>query len=193
MRIVTTPTKLLTFEAWQRLPETRKRYEIVDGVMLLPPGPEADHQWIQQEVFVRCREFSRSTGIGVFLHAPLDVVIQRDPLRVRQPDILFLNSERTGIRGRRDLQHVAPLEVSPDVVIEFIFPVNHRCEMEARLADYRSIGMYECWIISPQAETAEIIELRGSAPRSVAVFGAEDILRSEALSGFELRLADIFD
>ena len=31
--IVTTETKLLTFEEWQKLPETKQKYEIVDGVM----------------------------------------------------------------------------------------------------------------------------------------------------------------
>ena len=190
--IVTIPTKLLTFEEWQQLPETMEKHEIVDGVMLMPPGPNPDHQWVQQEVFAHCREYSRHNTSGVFMHAPLDLVIQRNPLRVRQPDIMFLNAERTGIRGRRELQSISLLEASPDVVIEVLSPGNTRREMESRLADFQSIGVYECWLISPQAETAEIIDLRGDVPRSLVIFGVEDILRSDAIPGFELRLADIF-
>ena len=190
---MTTPaTRVLTFEEWRSLPETKQKYEIVDGVMIVPPGPDAEHQWIQQESFIRCREFARSSRLGVFLHAPLDLVIQRNPLRVRQPDIMFLNSERTGIRGRADLKGKSPLEVSPDIVIEVLSPSNTRREMEDRLADYQSISVYECWLISPEAETAEIIDLRGADPWTAAVFGSKDVLVSSLLPGFELNLAEIF-
>ena len=104
MKAMTSKAKLLTFEEWRELPETKQKCEIVDGVMCMPPSPDSDHQWVQQETFVRCHEFSRTSRLGVFLHAPLDLVIQRSPLRVRQPDIMFLNSERTGIRNRSDLE-----------------------------------------------------------------------------------------
>ena len=85
-----TKAKKLTFEEWLNLPETKERYEIVDGVMYVPPGPSVDHQWIQYEVAARLGQFVRPRGMGVVLTAPLDVMIQREPLRVRQPDILFL-------------------------------------------------------------------------------------------------------
>ncbi len=189
---MTTRVRKLTFAEWQRLPETKERYEIVDGVLYMPPSPDADHQWIQQEVFAGCRVFSRNSGLGVFLQAPLDLVIQRSPLRVRQPDIMFLNSERTGIRGRRDLQGITPLEVSPDIVVEVLSPGNTRREMEEKLQDYQRIGVYQCWLFSPQAETAEIIDLTGAEIRSVALFGIADTLRSDLLPGFELKLGEVF-
>ena len=193
MNRMTTKAKKLTFEQWLRLPETKERYEIVDGVMYMPPGPDADHQWIQQEVFSFGREFARNSGLGVFMLAPLDLVIQREPLRVRQPDVIFLNSARTGIRSRSDLRGRSPLEVSPDIVIEILSPSNTRREMESRLEDYAQIGVYQCWLFSPEAETAEIIDLTNSEPKSVAVFGVEDVLRSELLPGFELSLGEVFN
>ncbi len=191
---MTTPaTKVLTFEEWRNLPETSQKYEIVDGVIIVPLSPDAEHQWIRQESFIRCREFARSSRLGVFLHAPLDLVIQRSPLRVRQPDIMFLNSERTGIRGRADLKGRDPLEVVPDIGIEILSPSNTRRELEGRLTDYHSIGVYECWLISPEAETAEIIDLRGAEPRTSAVFGSTDTLVTSLLPGFELNLGEIFN
>ena len=190
---MTTPvTRVLTFEEWLKLPETKKRYEIVDGVMLVPPGPNVDHQWIQQEIFANCREFARSSQQGLFLHAPLDLVVQRDPLRVRQPDIMFLNSERTGIRNRSDLVGLPFIEAAPDIVVEVLPPCNTRREMEGRLSDYQQIGVYECWLISPEAETAEIIDLSQPELRSLAVFSSGEALVSSRLPGFELKLAEIF-
>ena len=190
---MTTKAEKLTFEEWLQLPETRERYEIVDGVMYMPPGPDPDHQWIQQEVYSIGREFAKRSGLGVFMLAPLDLVIQREPLRVRQPDVMFLNSARTGIRRRNDLRGRAPLEVSPDIVIEVLSPSNTRREMESRLEDYKQIGVYQCWLFSPEAETAEIIDLTGNEPRSAAVFGVGDVLRTELLPGFELSLAEVFN
>ncbi len=189
---MTTRVKKLTFAEWQNLPETKERYEIVDGVIYMPPGPDADHQWVLLEVYKTLSDFVRSRQLGVILAAPLDLVIQRSTLRVGQPDIMFLNSERTGIRGRRDLQGVTPLEVSPDIVVEVLSPGNTQQEMEEKLQDYQRIGVYQCWLFSPQAETAEIIDLTGAEIRSVALFGIADTLRSTLLPGFELKLAEVF-
>ena len=187
-----TKAKKLTFEEWLNLPETKERYEIVDGVMYMPPGPSVDHQWIQYEVAARLGQFVRPRGMGVVLTAPLDVMIQREPLRVRQPDILFLNSERTRIRSRSDIIGMPFIEASPDIVIEILSPSNTRREMEGRLRDYKQAGAYQCWVFSPQGETAEILDLTGDEPRSIAVFGVGDVLRSDLLPGFELNLAEVF-
>lgn len=193
MRAMTSKAKPLTFEEWRQLPETKQRYEIVDGVMCMPPSPDSEHQWIQQEFFSLGREYARSKGLGVFMIAPLDLVVQRSPLRVRQPDIMFLNSERTGIRNRSDLRGRSPLEASPDFVVEVLSPSNNRREMESRLADYKQVGVYQCWLVSPEAETVEVIDLTGAEPGSLAVFGVEDTLTSDLLPGFELSLREVFN
>ena len=189
---MTTKVRKLTYEEWLQLPETKQKCEVVDGVINMPPSPYPEHQWIEKDIFFRCEEFSRASRLGVFLPAPLDLVIQREPLRVRQPDIIFLNSERTGIRERRDLQGRFPLDVSPDMVMEVLSPSNTPREIESRLRDYKQAGAYQCWLFSPRAETAEIIDLTGEEPRSIAVFSKEDILTSDLLPGFELNLSEIF-
>ena len=107
---MSTQTKKLTFDAWQALPETKQRYEIVDGVMLMAPTPTVDHQWIMSEISVRLGSFVNERELGVVLPAPLDLLIQREPLCTRQPDILYLSAERTGINGRAQLRGLQFLE-----------------------------------------------------------------------------------
>ena len=189
---MSTTTRKLTFEEWQALPETRQRYEIVDGVMCMPPSPTGDHQWIAQQVFFQGRTFTRSAPHGVFMMAPFDLLIQREPLRVRQPDLMYLDSQRTGIRGIADLRGVNFLEIAPDLVVEVLSPSNTRREMDAKMGDYQRIGVCQCWVFSPEAETAEIIDLTGDAPRTAAVFGVDDTLPSDLLPGFELSLREVF-
>lgn len=190
--MISTATKILTFEEWLNLPESKQRYEIIDGVMIMPPGPTGEHQWDAQEIYVRGRNFVLERNLGVFMLAPFDLMIQRDPLRVRQPDILYLNAQRTGIRGRADLKGIAFLEVPPDLVVEVLSPSNIGRELESKLRDYRQIGVYECWLVNPQAETIEILDLTGTEPQSLAVFGVGDTLRSHRLPGFELNLREVF-
>lgn len=189
---MSTSTKKLTYEEWLGLPETKQRYEIVNGVMHMPPGPSGEHQWVAQEVFGRGQEFVRDKGIGVFMIAPFDLMIQREPLRVRQPDIMFLNKDRTGIHGIAQLRGVNFLEVPPDIVIEVLSPSNTRREMDAKLRDYQQIGVYQCWVFSPEAETAEIIDLTSNEPTTTTLHGVDETLTSDLLPGFQLRLMEVF-
>src|SRR5688500_5755161 len=119
-------THPLAYEEWRSLPETNRPYEIVDGVMRMPPAPSSDHQWTVFRFGRKLADHVEERILGVVLPAPVDVVLQRDPLRTRQPDLLFLSTERTGIRGRAELQRMPLLEVAPDLVVEVLSPGDTR-------------------------------------------------------------------
>ena len=184
--------KRLTLEAWQALPETKQRYEIVDGVMLMAPAPTADHQWVMFEISVRLRSFVNERELGVVLPAPVDLLIQREPLRTRQPDILYLSAERTGMRGRSQLRGVHFLEIPPDLVVEVLSPSSSRRDIEERLADYKGIGVLECWLVSPEAETIEVLRLSSNEAATEVIFGADGTLTSDVFSDFTLPIREIF-
>lgn len=190
---MSTRIQKLTFEAYLELPETKQRYEIVDGVLQMPPAPTPDHQWITQEIFVRIRRFVESREIGVVLMAPVDLLIQREPLRTRQPDILYLNAQRTGVKGRAELRGLQYLETPPDLVVEVLSPSNTRRDLEGKLADYRRIGVLECWLVSPEAETIEVVSLSAETNFTVGVYGIDGSLQSQIPGGgFTLQLREVF-
>ena len=189
---MSTKTEKLTFEAWLALPETKQRYEIVDGVLKMPPGPTPDHQWIMQRILLPISNFVEGTDIGVVLAAPVDLLIQRTPLRTRQPDILYLSRERTGIRGRAELRGLQFLEVPPDLVVEVLSPSNTRHDIENKLADYQRIGVKECWLVSPEAETIEVLSLSAEESRVTGIFGIDGSLQSRVLGDFSLNLKEVF-
>ena len=185
--------KRLTYEAWLALPESKQRYEIVDGMLITPPAPTPDHQWIMMELVVRLREFVNDRDLGVVLAAPVDLVIQREPLHTRQPDILYLDAERTGIRGRAELRTLQFLEIPPDLVAEVLSPSNTRSDIEAKLEDYRQIGVKECWLVSPEAETIEVLRLSAAEAATEAIFGANDTLSSEVVVDFTMNVGELFE
>ena len=183
----------LTYEAFMALPETKERCEVVDGVMLMAPAPTWYHQWIIFRLAILLEQFVTDMKLGVVLLAPADLVIRREPLRVRQPDIFFLNAERTGIGSAADLVDLNhPPEVSPDLVVEVLSPSNSRQEIQVKIEDYRSIGVLECWLVRPETQTIEIFKLSDNGITTTAMYSVDDTLHSEVLQGFQLSLADVF-
>ena len=190
--MTTTETKRLTFEEWQALPVTKRKCEVVDGVLVMPPSPFGEHPWAIGVMLDALRPFLSAHGMGIALTAPYDVLIRRDPLRVRQPDILVVNAELTGISRPADLAGLARLERPPLLVVEVLSPSNTPSDIEQRLADYRSIGVPECWLASFPRRSVEVLRLTRDAAATVATYGMGDTIRSEVLPGFELPVADIF-
>ena len=190
--MTTARTKRLTFDEWQALPETNGKCEVVDGVLVMPPSPTDEHQLLGFEIASHVSPFVRERQLGVVLLAPRDVLIQRVPLHVRQPDVLFLSAERAGVRRPSDLVGQPRIEVPPDLVIEVLSPSNTPGDIEQRLADYRSIGVPECWLASFPNRTVEVLRLTPEGAVSVATYGMGDTLRSEVLPGFALAIDDIF-
>jgi Uma2 family endonuclease len=81
----------LTYEQYLAEGEINRRYDIVDGERIYMPGPTWRHQRIQFNIQSSLHRFEESSGNGFALGAPYDVLIQRSPLRTRQPDALFIS------------------------------------------------------------------------------------------------------
>ena len=190
--MTTAGVRVLSFDEWQALPETKQHCEVLDGVLVMSPGPLGEHPWVADEILTALRPFVRDRGLGIALSAPYDVVIQREPLRVRQPDVLVVNAELTGIGRPSDLVGRRFLESPPLLVVEILSPSNTRRQVEEKLEEYRSIGVPECWLVNFPARTVEVLRLSRDAVTVLGVYGMGDVLRSEALPGFELPIADIF-
>ena len=190
--MATARTKRLTFEEWQALPETKQRCEVVDGVLHMPPSPFGEHPWQVRVIFGALDLFLTDTGLGISLTAPYDVLVRRNPLRVRQPDILVVNAELTGITSPADLAGRGFLESPPLLVVEVLSPSNTARDIEERLADYQSIGVPECWLSSFPDRTLQVLRLTPDRVDTLATYGMDDTLRSEILPGFQLPVADVF-
>lgn len=185
-------TESLTYGEWLKLPETKRPYEVVDGVIRMPPAPSADHQWTVFHLGRKLADHVEDQALGVILLAPVDVVIQKEPLCTRQPDLLFLSTARTGVRGRKELQTMPVIEVAPDLVVEVLSPGNTRSSVQEKIADYQRLGVHECWIVSPEAETIEVLRLTATEVARVGLFGAGDTVRSEVLPELTLVVDEVF-
>lgn len=180
-----TQTRRLTYEEYLKGPEIKQRYDIVDGEMIMALAPTVEHQRILRQLFRMLDRFVTQHGLGEVLFAPVDVLIQREPLRTRQPDLLFVSKERSEILGQI-------VEGAPDLVIEVLSPGNTRGDVEGKLADYARLGVRECWLVSPEARTIETLALAEGAWQRIGIFGVGDKVASKTLDAIELEVSQVF-
>lgn len=182
----TTPTARLTYEEYLREPVTMSRYDIVDGEMIMSAAPHIDHQVISKRTFRPLDRLVLEHESGEIYYAPVDIIVQQDPLRSRQPDLLFISNERLGmIRDGR-------VHGGPDLVVEILSPSNSRADIESKLADYARIGVRECWLLAPEGCTVETLQLEGGQWKRLAIRGVGENVETVVLQGLELPVLEIF-
>jgi hypothetical protein len=50
----------------------------------------------------------------------------------------------------------------------------------------------ECWLVSPEAETIEVMSFSAEETKMVNIFGVNESVRSPVLGDFALRLREVF-
>ena len=182
---MTTQAGALTYADYLNAPETMERFEIIDGEVVMSARPTLHHQIAMGNIYRPVHRFVSERKLGEVLFAPLDVLAQRSPLRVRQPDILFVSNERAGILGER-------INGGPDLVVEMLSPSNRGGYLESKLADYARIDVRECWLVSMPSRTVEVLRLEGGEWRLAYVRGPGDRVESVVLAGLDLAVDRIF-
>lgn len=183
---MTIDLKHLTYDVYLAMPEMKARYSIIDGELVMAAAPTLNHQTILLELSLKLAPFVREHQLGRVFIAPCDVVIRREPLRTRQPDLMFISHER------RSIMSPQVIEGGPDLVVEILSPSNTRRELQEKLADYQTIGVREAWVISPQGRTVEVLQLSSEAIQRSGLYGVGDLIASQVLPELHLTVDEIF-
>ena len=138
-------TRPMTYEEYISGPEEMARYDILDGWKVyrlygdkLLPSPTRQHQNIALNLAESFRRFQRANRQGQVIIAPCDVEVTYQPLRSRQPDLLFISRERLAQNAPSD--EYAPLSPAPELVVEIVSPSDTASVLAAKMADYLSCG-----------------------------------------------------
>ncbi len=189
MALAEATTGLLTYEDYMAEGEINRRYDILDGVRVYMASASARHCDVMLNVAILLRGCQRASRTGRTILPPCDVLISRSPLRTRQPDALFISPARF---GSRPLSEMGPLDPAPESVVEVLSGSDtHRVRAE-KIADYCLIGVNECWLVSPEGETVEVLRLTLDGPEREALYGLGETLQSLTFPDLTLALDDIF-
>ena len=92
--------KKYTYEDYLKTPDD-KRYELIEGELLMTPSPVTKHQRISRELEFEILKFVKANNLGEVFDAPCDVYLDNE--NVVQPDILFISTERLNIIGEKNI------------------------------------------------------------------------------------------
>lgn len=130
-----------------QLPDDDRRYEVIDGELLVTPAPGLDHQEAIARLYLLLAPYVAEHRCGHVVFAPADVIFS--PRRGLQPD-LFVVPLVEGRRPRRfaDVRRLL-------LAVEVLSPTTARADRVQKRKVYREEGVSEYWIVDPDARVIE--------------------------------------
>lgn len=183
MAIIATEKKKYTYEDYLKTPED-KRYELINGELIMTPSPVPNHQRISGKLEFILRKFITENNLGEVFDAPCDVYLDNE--NVVQSDIVFIFKERLNIIGKKNIQG------APDLVIEIISENSVYRDMVQKKRLYARFNVKEYWIVIPEEEEIEVYILKDNTYQLYQTYDKADTLESPALKGLTVVLKEIF-
>ncbi len=174
------PIVKFTYEDYLNAPED-KRYELLDGELVMTPAPGERHQSISILLGSKLFQFASENSLGRVYLAPFDVVLS--DVDVVQPDLLFVSNERGHIITPANIQG------APDLVVEILSPSTAERDKTFKRTLYAKHGVNEYWMVDT---TVTILLLGERGYEVVDTYGEEETLTSPTLQGFRLHIGDLF-
>ncbi len=129
------------------LPDDGKRYELVDGELLVTPAPSLAHQHALGALYWQLYPFVESNAVGRLFQSPAD--IEPDERTLVQPD-LFVAPLIEG-RPPRTWKQIGPLLLA----VEALSPSTARADRQIKRRRYQRHGVAEYWIMDLDAQLVE--------------------------------------
>jgi len=179
-----TTKKPFTYQDYLQLPDDGKRYEVINGELIMAPSPITIHQIISTSLSAGLFNYVKENELGTILTAPLDVVLNET--NVYQPDIIFISRERKEIITEKNISG------APDLVIEILSPSTAYYDLFDKKEHYEKFGVKEYWIVDPMRQWIEVYQLKEGKFNLVQKLQKQGKLRSELLKGLTIDLQEIF-
>lgn len=129
-----------TFEDLQALPEDPLwRYEIVDGGLVMTPGPNTRHEWVSAVLRGRMQ---KQLPDGFCVLGPLSVDLHPS---YRVPDLVVISEDL--VRAEPLNEKLRPVDVQ--LVVEVVSPSSLTTDRITKPAQYAAAGIAHFWRIEP--------------------------------------------
>jgi Uma2 family endonuclease len=135
---------LYTAEMVRALPDDGRRYEVIDGALLVTPAPGWPHQRAIRELFRLLDPYVQAQHLGEVLWSPAD--IELDPRTLVQPDLFVTRTPPGTTADWKD--------IDLRLVIEVLSPSTARYDRLTKRTRYQRQGV-EYWIVDLAARVIE--------------------------------------
>jgi Uma2 family endonuclease len=134
--------QLFTVEELDRMPDDGRRYELLDGVLIVSPRPRLLHQEAASELLVQLRAACPSH---------LSVIAEPAVLLTRitefDPDLVVI---------RRELLREAKVTEPPLLIVEVRSPSTALIDLNRKKAAYEEFGVPSYWIVDPDPDRPDL-------------------------------------
>jgi len=183
--MVQAPSRLMTIEEFERLPDGNVRRELIRGEVIEMTPSGAEHSAIGLNVAAELRRAARASGRGRAFGSNCGFILLEDPPTVREPDAAFVRVER--LPSGRVPKSFFP--GAPDLAVEVMSPDDAATEVRAKVGEYFAAGTQIVWVVYP--DEREVYVYR--SPAEIEVVGMGGTLTADpVLPGLSLPVAEIF-
>jgi Uma2 family endonuclease len=179
-----TEEKLLTAEEYYATCQLENT-ELIDGKVIALMPPIEIHGEIALAIGSFLRPFVRQHKLGR-VYVETGFRLDRNPDKVRAPDVSFLESSRLPQGDER----FAFVEGAPTLAIEVISPGESWDNVEEKVRLYFEAGTKVVWLVEPRRH---IVTVRYFQSAPLDYFEGDIIPGGEILPGFELPVKEIFE
>lgn len=175
--------ELFTAADYRTMPADGKRYQLIEGELIVAPAPNTFHQIVQGNLFYILKSYLLRHPIGSLLGAPYDVYL--DEHNVYQPDILYLTHEHAA-----RIQHEG-IHGAPDLVVEILSPSTAGLDRRKR-EHFAAAGTVEFWQVDPAVRQIQRFVFAENQAKPVALIDEPETFTSPMFPDLTLLTAEIF-
>lgn len=136
------PGQLFTVDELDLMPDDGRRYELLDGVLIVSPRPRVLHQEVATELTVQLRAVCPAE-----LRIIPEPAVMLSRLTEFDPDIVVIRQEQV-----RDVKLAEP----PLLVVEVRSPSTALIDLNRKKMAYQEFGVASYWIVDPNPDRPEL-------------------------------------
>lgn len=162
-----------------------KRYEIVDGDLIVTRAPHARHQSAASKINIRLGVWSEETGLGNPIQTPGVVFTDIDAVI---PDVVWASNER----WETGLDEAGHFIIAPELIVGVLSSGEKNEQRDKKFKLYFLHGVQEYWIVDWRLKEVEVYRRESAMLQKVSTSLISDMLTSPLLPGFECAVASLF-
>ncbi len=176
---------IFSYEDLAQLPDDDgKRYEILEGELVVSPAPTRRHQRAVGNAFALLQR-AEQAGYGEAYVAPFQVYFAEH--EVAHPDVFFIRRDRLGIVTEAEVRG------APDLIVEVLSPSTRGRDRGVKLRTYARHGVSFYWILDPDARTVHPYTLREGGYIEEPVLRAGQTLTCPRFPDITIDVGSLFD
>lgn len=138
-------SRKLDYSDYAAIPNDGKRYEILQGQLIVNPAPTPLHQRVSKRLQRQLEDYFEARSLGEVFDAPIDAIL--GPHDIVQPDLVVVaRPEQISKRG---------IEGAPLIAIEVLSPSTRSLDRTRKGRRYLELGIVHYWIVDPDAHWIE--------------------------------------